>query len=282
MSMKSVQTKSNNNIPGRFRPVWNFERKFVKSPVANVSVVARVRGPLDPNRIRKTLNKLRQIHPLLASRVVEDIDHTAYFHTEHVPEIPLHVMKRTSDKQWYEALIAEHKIPFEPQTGPLIRFILVISDESKDPSALIVFCQHTICDGTALANCLRDLLQHYVNPELPPTPILPPQTLDSILPHALMRKGFGSKLKRATIWLLNKKWRKNPFLFSHQDFLDIHQAYWQKKVYRFVLLELSREETATLNQRCRENGITINSALTMAFIKAYQDVLGPLPKKIIW
>jgi hypothetical protein len=78
---------------------------------------------------------------------------------------------------------------------------------------------------------------------------------------------------------MNQKWRENPFIFSHRDFLDIHRAYWQEKVYRFVLLELSRQETSALNQKCRENGVTINSALIVAFVKAYQDILGPLPKE---
>jgi hypothetical protein len=159
MKTEEMFVKSDSVIPGRFRPVWNFERKFIKSPAANVSVVARVRGAIAPEQMKKALYKLQEIHPLLRSRIVEDPDHNAYLHTDDVPDISLQVIKRISDKHWYDALVEEHKIPFNSIIGPLVRFKLLLSDDPKQPSELIIFCQHTICDGTALANCIRDLCE---------------------------------------------------------------------------------------------------------------------------
>ncbi len=278
MENQAVSNHQELVVPGRYRPVWNFERKFVKSPAANVSVVATLSGPIDVPRMKRALVRLQEMHPMLRSRIVEDADHKAYIHLDHVPEVPLQVIKRASDRQWYDALAKEHKRPFNQGTGPLIRFILLLSDRPKQPSELIVFCQHTICDATALANCIRDLLQLYADPTCPSAPVFPPQTLERMMPQGEAPKGLASGLKRFVMKTMNQKWRKNPFIFTRQDFLDIHKAYWQQKAYRFILMELNRKETAVLTQRCRDNGVTVNSALIVAFVKAYQDIIGPLPK----
>ena len=59
----------------------------------------------------------------------------------------------------------------------------VYLDAAEKIASRVRNVQHTVCDGAALANCLRDLLKHYANPELPPISIMPPQTLENILPH---------------------------------------------------------------------------------------------------
>lgn len=59
----------------------------------------------------------------------------------------------------------------EPESGPLVRFVLVYSPQVSD---LIIFAAHAICDGIALANLVRDILICYGEPNNPLSVIYPP------------------------------------------------------------------------------------------------------------
>jgi NRPS condensation-like uncharacterized protein len=181
-------------------------------------------------------------------------------------------VKRRSETQWFEEIRHEHRIPFEPERGPLVRFALVYSPQVSE---LIAFAQHSICDGTAVANLIRDLLICYSEPAKEAKTIQPLDLTDYIL------KDKDSSQSRsageATIDDLNKQWRERQFRFSEEDFIEIHSAFWRKFTYSLALIQLEPDETSDLIARCRENGVTIISALSAAFVAARQEALGFLP-----
>ncbi|MFX0043428.1 MAG: hypothetical protein ACFE8L_10990, partial [Candidatus Hodarchaeota archaeon] len=172
---------------GKLRKVLNNELKFLHAPNANVSVIARIIGTISETQLKNALSKAQLMHPLLSARVVFDNDRIAWFYEDNVPEIPLKVVRRISDYQFIEVIQNEHKIPFDIFTGPLIRFILV---QSNDISDIIVFCLHTICDGTALANLLRDILTFIANPNMEIKTITPPQLSLSALSDTKSKGGI--------------------------------------------------------------------------------------------
>ncbi|MFW9880940.1 MAG: condensation domain-containing protein, partial [Candidatus Thorarchaeota archaeon] len=251
----------------------NNERKFLKAPNANVSVVARLNGDIHEKALRNALDKVQKVHPLLSAKVVIDENNIAWFYVDDtVPEIPLKVVSRKSDKDFFKIIQEEHRIPWNIYKGPLIRFILVHSPTVSD---LIVFCLHTICDGTALANLLRDVLTFLSDPETPVNPILPPK-LDFSFSKSKIKKALMKRIYN----IINKKWQKDPIIIEdEQVFSKLHSAFWNKNTYDVLLLELSKKQTEDLNKHCRELGTTINSALNIAYYVAYQKVFGIFGKK---
>ncbi|MFX0063823.1 MAG: hypothetical protein ACFFC7_16755, partial [Candidatus Hermodarchaeota archaeon] len=188
-------------------------------------------------------------------------------------EVALRVVTRKSEKQWFEEIKNEQKIPFNRLKGPLIRFVLV---HGENESELIIICQHSICDGTALAFLLRDILKLVSNPNEELTQSQPNFLLTDILSGS--SNGLATKLKNAIISRINAKWQQDPFLFDYEDYENIHKAFFNKYQYEMVLLELNERQTKELTLKCRDNGVTINSALTCAFIIAYQDINGLFSK----
>ena len=144
------------------REMTGNERKFLWIPAANVTLAARVSGRIDERAFRNAAAKLSLRHPLIRSRVRREGDR-AWFVSSGVPEIPVRFVPRDSDSQWLDEVMTEYKTPFSPETGPLIRFTVVHSDTVSD---VIVYCQHSICDGTALVYVLRDLLSLAAEPGL--------------------------------------------------------------------------------------------------------------------
>jgi NRPS condensation-like uncharacterized protein len=210
------------------------------------------------------------MHPLVGAKVVFDSEKNAWFSTDGVPGPLLRVVPRQSDFQWLNEIAYEQTVPFDPSTGPLIRFLLLSSPQVSD---FVAFAQHAICDGRALAFLMRDILVHVANPQLE-TKVIPPPTLADYI----SKTPYGVVIDfiiRPFINLLNRQWSKKRWVFDQEDFLNIHTAFWQKHIYEIVPLELKKDETARLTARCREHEITVGSAVTTAFLAAYRDIRGP-------
>ena len=257
------------NTLGYTRKVSNLERVFLWHPNCNVSMVARIKGNVSQERLRSALEMVNQIHPLAGAKVVFDEEYNAWFSTESVPQHKVKVVNRVSDTQWFKELQSEVQTPFDLEVGPLVKFILVHSEEVSD---LVVICNHSICDGMALVYLIRDLLNCYMNPEQEIKTLFPPYN-DEFLPD---KGGFSlsSVLGRLIMYQVNRKWKKHPYYFTHEDYVALQTAYWEKNQYGAVLLELDPQETKMLSKQCKENGVSIGSAVTAAFIVAYEDVLG--------
>ena len=242
---------------------------MLRSPHSNLSLCARIRGDIPENELRRALDKVRIIHPLVGAKVVFDEDGSAWFSTDDVLGSMLRVVPRESDSQWFSEVQYESTVPFDPSAGPLIRFVLVYSPEVSD---LFVFAKHEICDGRALAFLIRDILKHIADP-LPEAKTVVPPLYIGCFPKSF-KKVIIQNILKPFIILCNKWWSKSRWLFDQEDYLNIHKAVWDRYVYRIVLLQLEKDETERLIEACRDHGITVGSATMTAYIAALRDVCG--------
>lgn len=262
------------DIPGCVRRLSNSERLFLWSVSSNIAVAARIIGDVDKTGLSRALDTVRcHMHPLLGAKVIFDGRNDAWYSIDKVPELPLRIVPRTSEAQWFDEIQCERLIPFQPEKGPLIRFVLVYSPQVSE---LIVFSNHCICDGVALANLVRDILLCYANPTREVQVLYPPVITDYVGKDE--NQSNSGTAKTAFIDGINSQWRNKLYYFSQADFNAIHSAFWKRVNYGMVLLQLDQKEISDLTTRCREKGITIVSALTTAFLAARQDVFEPFPE----
>jgi NRPS condensation-like uncharacterized protein len=252
------------DISGCIRKVSNLERFFIWSPENNVSMITRILGNVSEEKLMDALDKVRQAHPLVGAKIVFDKEHNAWFSTDNVPKPNFKILNRVSDKQWFEELQREIQTPFNLETGPMIKFMLIYSEEVSD---LVIICSHSICDGMSLAYLVRDLLSFYTNHEQEVKALDPPNIVD-LLPK---RDDLADSQR---VNYLNAQWRKNPHYFDHEDFNALQTTYWENNLFGIVLLELSASEAKVLSKRCKGKGVTIGSAVMAAFIAAYEDIIG--------
>ncbi|VVB63760.1 Alcohol acetyltransferase [uncultured archaeon] len=266
------------DIPGCLRRISNGERLWLWSPQANVAVAARIIGDVSDKDLMIALGSARRMHPLLGAKVIFDDHHDAWLSTDKVPDTLLRIVPRRSETQWFEEIRHEHHMPFEPEIGPMIRLVLIYSPQVSE---LVVFAQHSICDGDALAILIRDILVYYANPAKEMQVLQPPTCEECFPEERISPSGF---IKKIIINHYNRQWRKKPYYFTQMDFMQVHKAYWDRSQYNIALIQLEPEETSVLAAKCRENGVNITSASTAAFLAAYRDILGPFPKdrRIVW
>lgn len=262
---------------GYVRKLSGEERKYLWNPLSNVTVVTRIEGPMSEDRLRQAIDKAKERHALLSSRVVYEKDGRGWFSHDGVPPIPLRIVERKSERQWQQEMMYEHRIPFKIFEGPLVRFVLLRSSRVSD---LMVFCQHAICDGRGLVFLIRDILTCIAEPDsasdpLPLPPVLSSEGIGSYIPS---KKSLKQTMTKWIVKKLNSDWKKDEAHFDQEDFENIHQAYWQRHEYRVESIELSEKQSDQLVAKCREHHITVNSALGAAFLAAHHELHGPFTK----
>lgn len=250
------------------RKVTGAERFYSHSPFSIVTMVARIMGNITEEMLRNAVAKVQQRHVLLRVRVKEDHEHELWFTSEGVQEIPIEIVPRKSENDWIKIHAEASKIPYEFETRPAIRFILV---QSPEVSELIILCHHIICDGMSLAYLVRDLMTYLGDPEreVEELPVPPAITLDN-LPNDVSQSG----LRKMLINRMNQKWTEDSVFFDIEDYQILTKAYWDNYNHKFFAIELSEAETSALVVRCRKENTTVNSALTAAFSGAQSFVEG--------
>ncbi len=253
------------------RKVTSAERLFTRSPFSIVTMVARIKGSVSEEMLKHAVGKVQQQHALLRVRIKDDKDHAQWFASEGVQEIPIEIFPRKSENDWIIIHAEASKIPYEFETRPAIRFILV---QSPDVSELIILCHHIICDGMSLAYLARDLMVYLGDParEVEVLPAPAPITLDN-LPGEVSQSG----LRKFFINRMNRQWAEEGVYFDNEDYEILTKTYWDNFHHGLFSVALSEAETSTLVARCRKENTTVNSALTAAFSGAQSFVEGEKP-----
>lgn len=258
-------------IPGCIRKMSRAERFFFMSPACTVMMAARINGTIDEKRFRQALATVSRVHPLLRAKIVFGDRHEAWFSSDGVPEVPLIVSSRTSDNQWLDELKNEARVPFALDKGPLVRCVFLQSAEVSD---LLIFCNHSICDGMALAILVRDLLVRYADPDKEVRVLDPPDALDLEKP-GISVTGIISRIISV---YANWKWNKNPYYFGPEEYAALYRTYWEKRRPGLVLFEFDPAESARMQATCRENGVSVGSAVAAACLAAHADITGGFSK----
>jgi NRPS condensation-like uncharacterized protein len=248
------------------------ERMRLWFPNINVVMVARIASPsgrqLPVPDLRAAVQKARRKHPLLGARVELDDEGRGWFTTRGVPEIPIEVAPRGSGDGWLQWVERALERPWPVTTGPLARFTLLRSAEASD---LIVNAHHSICDARSLAYLLSDILAFIGEPVDPSQiePVIPVPLEGGVPPSA-----SGGLLFRLATKLMNKKWLKKGISFTERDYQEMHSAFWKAHAGTVCSWSLAEPETSALVGRCRQRGVSVNSALYVAFLAAQHRVQG--------
>jgi len=250
------------------RKITPIERLFRWSPFSIVTVVAQINGHVTEAGLVAAVAKVRQRHPNLRVRMVEDETGTPWFTSEGAGPIPVSVVPQESEDHWQSVLQDAHQVPFKFDEAPAVRFILL---QGADQADLVIYCHHILCDGMSLAYLARDLLRHLGDPglavELLPNPV-------PITPETMPEDVSINRLIKFFIKRFNKKWAQEKITFDQEDYENLLEAHRANIHHKTLAVTLSEAETTALVERCRREGLTVNSALAAAFDGAHSIVRG--------
>lgn len=240
-------------------------REFFRIP-NNVTLVATINQEIDREKLQKVLNQLLIIHPLLSSKITIDENEEAWYTSGSFKPFLLEIL---NEENWIKVVETENTKPFDFLNGPLIRFYLL---RSKNSSKIILMCHHAICDGISLTKLINEIVLRLNNPEMAVKTIEPTLPVNENLYPVPIDIKLKVILNRIIFGRINRKWNKSRVIFNDEDYKNIHTAYHNYFRYRIINVELSESETTNLINKCRENGVTVNSALCTAFFASRDTI----------
>jgi hypothetical protein len=263
---------SNNLAAKKYeRKISPLERLFTRSPFSLVTIVARIKGDVSEDQLTQAVSKVQLRHTNLRVRIRDDQNHAPWFTSEGVGDIPVEVVPREADDHWIKVHQEASKVPFEFDKRPAIRFILV---RAPTVSELIILCHHIICDGLSLTYLARDLMVHLGDPSREVEVLHDPLPVSS---HNFPADVSLSGLVKFFINRINQKWEVEKIYFDQEDYQALNDAYWNNFDHKLFSIELSETQTSALVARCRKENVTVNTALTTAFVGAQVKVQGNQP-----
>ena len=266
--MEGAESMAENGDALYSTSLTNIERLLHRAPYAIVTVVLRLRGRVNERSLREAVAALVLKYPRLASRLAPGEDGTLRLTTEGAGEPWIRTVPRESPDHWIRAVDESCRVPFDFEARPPVRFLLIEGQRACD---VVILCHHVLCDGLSLAWVARDLAARLANPVLEMEPVPDPAPISRAnVPAGTRVNG----LVRMVIGNMNRRWAREGMTFVQEDYRSLHRAYWERYGHGVHPVALEEAETAALVERCRAHGVTVNSALTAAFVGAQTRVLG--------
>ena len=225
----------------------------------NIKILIRLETPMDCEELRVAVDKLSETHPLLRSRVLLDHQGVARFTTENAPWLPLKIHEKGHPDSYKEVLYEEDLETINTEAGPLGRVILL--DHPQNPD-IIIYAHHVACDGLSLLYAAKHLLEYLSDPEKGVEVMEPIAYSDE-----LMRRYPPNVVNRLMIKRVNSNWGKRRRIFTEDEYQEMQRSSQRD---RLIHISFTEEETTALRDRCREENVTVNSALVTAMLSATQ------------
>lgn len=227
----------------------------------NAVIPIRIKGHIDADRLQGALKRLQQKHPFLNAVVQLDGQAMPWFvvEKEKALTIPVRKVVRVGNGDWQRESVKEWAIPFNPHTEALMRVVWI---EGPDVSELILVIHHCLCDGGSAMAILAALLQVLDDEQAEIGTEKPLMTVADMIPAPIL----NSRKKRIkaqvvggianfVLWLIPVK--KKPI---------------ERKTDYLLHWKLDKDSSDHLIRSCKAAGITVNTALCAAVLRAFQAV----------
>lgn len=242
----------------------------------NIVVAVQIHGDIPPDRLQSALDKAQQRHPLLRVNTILGERGIPVFVSEGVGAVPLTVLDRADQNHALRVTEEELTTPFamnEPVGSPLplMRVTFLRSLNSAiEPSDIVICAQHTIADGMSMVFLVRDLLVFMTDSEQPVTALDVTASLADIFPANVRKRVPKSAFRFKASLLLMKLYRRLKFRHG------VHKPRTFVPSSRIYSWQLTVDQTGVLLARCKQERVSVQSALCTAFLTSFTAVNTPV------
>lgn len=230
-----------------------------KNTPVNLIFTVTVEGNLSRADLENALQKVQNRHPLLQIVVWQDENEIPwYVSPDKIQPIPLRIVERLSDEDWRSEAEKEWHELFDVEKEPLARLVWV---RSVRTSELILVCHHCICDATSVMQLMHEILEVTDNPGKDIGSYQAVSSLMDFVPVEMQRN-------------LTNIFTANLIAGATRFYLGVVSWMKEKKKDHFYTInwKLSSGITAIILEKCKEEGLSINTVLCLAFMKAFENV----------
>lgn len=224
---------------------------------------AKIRGTFPPENLRIALAKIQDRHPILSATIKKDDCGKPWFVSrEKVAEIPVSIVQRHTDADWISETKNAWNYVFDVENEPLIKVIWLKSDHISD---LLLAFHHCMCDGGTIITLMREILTLLNDPGTVVKPYTAFTCFRELIPETVLNN------KRVIL-------KGKAIALATRVVLSLALLRAQKEIARgnnFIYhWKLSKALSSLIFKRCKTEGVTVNTALCLAFFNAIREVKG--------
>lgn len=231
------------------------EHTYLFAPNINVAVMVQISGGVTPDALEAAIARAVFANEILHCVIEIGADGAAYYSKAAAPVYSFTV----TDLDWKAIIRQQDAIPFQFRQGELIRFFAI---PREDAVQLVMVAHHFAGDGLSFALLLEDIMNALAGNPLPDKPL----QLYSM--ERLSKECRLNPLLRFMIKRLNKKWDKTGKSFTADDYHRMFKAYWATRENVIFHQSIRGDKLHRLLEQSKAHSVTLNSAITTAFIKA--------------
>ncbi|MFX1406707.1 MAG: condensation domain-containing protein [Promethearchaeota archaeon] len=255
----------------------------------NISMVITIKGHLEIDLFKESLEKVQKKHPILQARLDLNEEGRPYLIFGVNGLIPVEIIPRIDDDLGKKIVDEEFDIPFEigiDCSSPLIRVKLLISESISD---IIITIAHVIADGMSMIYLFRDLIFFMASSKKRIKPLKVIMNAENILPHFYRRKIPKTARKfKFIVWLIKKLITLRKFIRKviKKQLIEEKPGTKDKNQRRYITRDwvLTEEQSQLLIRKCKNEGVTVHSALCTMFLPDFPAIYNPvdLRKKLAY
>jgi len=212
--------------------------------------------------MNEAIGKAFARHEILGCRIIQSNDGTAYYSPlpDAVPRIQIRKLDDI-DTDWIKLIHEQERVPFDWENGELIRFFVL---QGENVTQLVIVAHHLAGDGMSVLYLVKDIMTALGNPGIGMEKLQVRNLRDDDIP----KKAGLNPLLKLMISMTNVRWRKIKRVFKYSNYRGMFTSFWDKKDTEILKGCISGDELNALIDKCKQNNVTVNSAITTAFIKA--------------
>jgi len=262
-------TGKQSNIQKKERPLFFLERTLVGQGIHpfNGVFAVRLRGTIKPDALEAALLKVQYKYPQLRMVIAEVNSSRPYFFIPTVvAPLTLIYKERSYEDQWQQEVLYGLRHQFNLQSGPMMQVVCLYAEQVND---LILSFHHCICDGGGGVVLIKELLRLLDEPssdlghqdkllykeDIIPQDILKNKAIQ--MKTSLLAGVLKTALSMSSVFISSK----NKTILDRFDDYLFH-------------LKLDQHTTSKWIKKCKEQQVTVNTALGLLLLQAYKKVMG--------
>lgn len=242
------------------------ERNFYQNPSMYLVTKVTVIGEYNSIKLEDAIKEIGRVHPIITYVLEEGEEGKVYFLKKEDVKVTVKYYEKKSQDDWLGITRDEELIPLEFDKEPPLRFLIIHGKEDFD---IIILGHHLLGDGNSYQYLMQDLLEVYCNN----AKNLPVQETKFIRKIQDMPKESELPTEFVeAIQSVNQEWSTIRRQFTREEYEKLFLDYHETHGLGLMVETYEKERYPKLISRCKEHGVTVNSALVTAFLAAIHKV----------
>ena len=226
------------------------ERAHYMCPNMHFGIIADIKKEFNEERLKESIEVLKNAHPLLVSLISEEKDTGKIFYEKRDNlEIPVN-----KGIDWQTDFDSVSKLGWNVQKEA---FLKVFVYPSTDSFKVLFVAHHLLCDGRGLLMITEEFAEFYSKG-------VSPEFADERLIESINDLPQGSDLGFISKFIINdanKKWGKEGHKVSYSEYLNFEKDFDSKQNIVRNITSFEGPSLDSILSVCKDNGVTVNDYL---------------------